>query len=484
MGKLSLPVELFTVFIFCAAAAIESPAQTFTNLVVFNLSDGANNQYGSMVQGANGNLYGTTTYGGIQGCPPPYGCGTVFAMTPAGSLKTLWDFETDGSGALPVAGLVQARGGNFYGTTLDGGANSCGSIYKMTPEGALTTLYNFGCYSSVAPQSALMQGVNGDLYGTTGGGGTVGVGGTIFKITPSGSFTLLYSFCSQSNCPDAAGDFDGLVLGPDGNFYGTTGSTVFKIAPTGDFTTLYSFCSQPDCADGSNPLSVLALGTDGDFYGTTANGGANGNYGTVYKITPQGKLTTLHSFDGTDGSQPSGTLFYASDGNFYGTTQFGGANTDGGQNPAGTVFKITPEGRLTTLYNFCSEEYCTDGESPEAGVIQDTNGNLYGTTMLGGYIGCATYNYGCGTVFMVSARLPEFIEPQPTFGKESEEIEILGTNLTEAKSVLFNGTAAAFKVISASEIAAQVPAGATTGKIAVTTATRALSSILPFKVIP
>jgi len=218
---------------------------------------------------------------------------------------------------------------------------------------------------------------------------------------PAQTFTTLYSFCSQTNCTDGFVPVAGLIQGTDGKFYGTTEyggasnacwsgnhavgcGTVFEITPNGALTT-YSF----NGADGAYPYAGLAEGTDGNFYGTTSFGGANGHFGTVFKITASGMLTTLHSFDGTDGEAPAAGPVQATslDGNFYGTT------TSGGAYGAGTLFKITPGGTLTTLYSFDGK----DGEWPYAGLVQATDGNFYGTTAFGGAD-------GGGTVFKITPR--------------------------------------------------------------------------------
>ena len=274
-------------------------------------------------------------------------------------------------GALPVAGLVQASDGNFYGTTTLGGSSGdcsypdvggCGTVFKLTPSGTLTTLYSFcsqpNCADGGWPDGGLVQATDGNFYGTTSRGGVssncpgpyVSGCGTVFKITPSGTLTTVYSF----NYTDGSEPWAGLVQGTDGSFYGTTEwggtyghGTVFKITPDGTLTTLHSF----NYADGSSPLGALVQATDGNFYGTTEEGGAAGP-GTVFRITPSGALTTLRSFDGSDGEYPNG-LVQASDGNFYGTTGGGGANCS--PYGCGTVFKITLSGTLTTLYSFCAK---------------------------------------------------------------------------------------------------------------------------------
>ena len=328
-----------------------------------------------------------------------------------------------GDGGLPYAGLIQGIDGNFYGTTEEGGA--AGTVFQLTPSGTLTTLHWFtGGADGGWPYAGLIQGIDGNFYGTTWGGGSgTYPGGTVFKITPSGTLTTLYSFCSagefsRGNCLDGAWPVAGLIQGIDGNFYGTTkgggandDGTVFQLTPSGGLTTLYSFCSQSNCTDGALPYAGLIQGIDGNFYGTTIEGGPNIIAGTVFKLTPSGTLTTLHSFCSQssggapcpDGAEPAAGLIQGIDGSFYGTTYWGGANYGPGLPSlgAGTVFKITPSGTLTTLYSFCSEggTACTDGEDPSAGLIQGSDGNFYGTTYAGGA-------NDWGTVFEVGASLP------------------------------------------------------------------------------
>ncbi len=341
--------------------------------------------------------------------------------------------------------MVQATHGNLYGTTEYGGANFSGNVFKITPSGTLTTLYSFcslsGCADGANPYAGLVQATDGNFYGTTEYGGGPNFSGTVFRITPSGKLTTLYSFCSQSGCPDGEYPTAALVQATDGNFYGTTYGgganlhygTVFKITPSGTLTTLYSFCSQSGCGDGEVPGSALVQATDGNFYGTTVFGGANGE-GTVFKITPSGTLTTLYSFlafSMTDGFNPNGVV-QATDGNFYGTTLSGGSISPacavGGDFGCGTVFKITPSGTLTTLHSFCSQSGCADGSGPEAtpGLIQDTNGSFYGTTGYGGDLSCVSPFAGCGTVFRLSVGLGPFVETQTSSGKVGEAVKILG----------------------------------------------------------
>jgi uncharacterized repeat protein (TIGR03803 family) len=386
--------------------------------------------HASLIQGDDGNFYGTTFEGGANDG------GTVFKLTPSGTLTTLYSFcsVVSGTGACldgesPLGSLIQGDDGNFYGTTSGGGANDYyGTVFKLTPDGTLTTLYSFCslvsdtgvCLDGDAPQFGLIQGSDGNFYGTTGGGGSGGhessEDGTVFKITPAGALTTLYSFCSvldsTGNCSDGEYPRGGVILGDDGNLYGTTywsgahgRGMVFKLTPDGTLTTLYSFCngydeSRNSCTDGQWPVGGVIQGSDGNFYGTTYWGGAD-NVGTVFKLTPSGTLVTLHSFGRRpgDGLYPEAGLIQGTDGNFYGTTYAGGAKPNQVNAGPGTVFKIAPSGKLTTLYNFCRKGQpafgnCISGENPEAVLIQGSHGDFYGTTVSGGA-------NGLGTVFEV-----------------------------------------------------------------------------------
>jgi uncharacterized repeat protein (TIGR03803 family) len=489
MGNLNWGRRAYGVLLLCVATAIASPAQTFKTLHSFDGTDGSYPHAG-LVQATNGSLYGTTddTPKAEPGVLPS---GTVFDITPSGALTTLHGFCLQSGcpdGSLPFAGLVQATDGNFYGTTWNAGPNGYGTVFKISPSGTLTTLHGFDGTDGNGPTARLVQATDGNFYGTTSQGGANNLG-TVFRITPSGNLTTLHSFDGNT---DGSSPYGGLVQATDGNLYGTTSfygahgyGTVFKISTSGTLTTLYSFCSQSGCTDGESPYGGLVQATDGNFYGKTSGGGANVYYGTVFKITPSGTLTTLYSFCSksgcTDGSEyqnqyaDGGGLVQATDGNFYGTTLSGGANVY-----YGTVFKITPSGALTTLYSFCSQNGvvgCTDGASPYAGLVQATDGNFYGTTSGGGA-------NSDGTIFSLSVGLGRFVETLPTSGKVGAAVKILGTNLTGATSVSFNGTAATFKVVSSSEITTTVPVGATSGFVKVTTPGKTLKSNMAFRVRP
>jgi len=461
-----------------SAAQIDSGSDLGTSFTTLRSFDGTDGRlsFAGLVQATNGNLYGTTYYGGTKDS------GNVFEITPRGTLTTLYSLCsksgcTDGEYTYAVP--IQGTDGNFYGTTYLGGSKELGTVFKVTPSGTQTTLHTFAGPDGSEPLAGLVQGTNGSFYGTTNMGGAQGYG-VIFKITPSGAFTTLHSFCSQSGCTDGENPYAALVQGIDGNLYGTTlggGSskgfgTVFKITPSGTLTTLHRFCTQSSCPDGKFPQTGLVQASNGNFYGTTISGGASGG-GTIFEITPTGKLTTLYNVCSQSGC-PDGNYLYAgliqaTDGNLYGIMDVGGAHG------TGTIFKITLTGTLTTLYNFCSQSGCPDGQYPSGALVQATDGNLYGTTADGGA-------NGDGTVFRLSIGLGPFVETEPTAAKVGATVKILGTNLTGATSVTFNGKAATFTVASSSEITTTVPAGATTGEVQVATPTGTLLSNVSFRV--
>ena len=471
-------------FALCILTAMASPAQNFKVLADFNNSTGAHPVGESLVQGPDGNFYGTANYSGHNSS-----AGTVFRLEPSGPLAAIYTFCSNGcsTGAHSISGLVLNTDGNFHGSTTAGGLHQQGTIFKITPSGTLTTIYNFcaltNCVDGREASGAMVRATNGNFYGTTLNGGGHGDSGAAFEITPTGTFTKIYGFCALSNCLDGSYPH-GLIQGNDGNFYGTTefggaqnGGTVFKLSPGGTLTTLYSFWSPKagaQCPEGSGPSAPLVQANDGNFYGTTTGGGANMAGGTVFKITASGTLSTLHSFcsqtNCADGSAPY-ALIQATDGKLYGVTGGGGSGN------SGSIFQITLQGALATLYKFCSQTNCADGEMPNNGLLQATDGNFYGTTYIGG-------TSSDGVAFRLSTGLSPFVRTLPISGKIGSVITILGTDLTSPSSVSFKGTAAAFTVVSSSEIRATVPAGATSGLVKVTTPSRTLSSAVVFRVLP
>jgi uncharacterized repeat protein (TIGR03803 family) len=484
MTTLSTLKTACVILLVGAATIITAPAQIFTSLASFSGNDGEGPLYMSLVQGVDGNLYGTTAYGGGGGyyeCVyDEPGCGTVFRITPGGALTKVYSFcsQSDcADGEIPYAGVVQATDGNLYGTTL-------GTVFKMSLKGALTTLYTFcglpGCPGGGLPYAGLIQATDGNFYGTTNLGGTYGYG-TVFKITTGGVFTTLHSF----NRTDGANPVAGLIQGTDGSIYGATPvggnsscnappvngcGTIFKIAPNGSFTTLHNF----EGNDGDAPYGGLLEASDGALYGTTYQGGSEG-FGTVFRITLSGKLTTIHNFI-DDGYEPSGTLIQATDGNLYGTTQQEGSICP--NQGLGTIFRITPEGAFTTLHTFDG----SDGSSPYGGLTQGTNGQLYGSTNVGGEFTCNAF--GCGTIFSLDMGLGPFVSLLRNPAKIGQMFGILGQGFTGSTNVSLNGTPATFTVKSDTLITAIVPAGATTGYVTVTTPSGTLTSNVPFRVIP
>jgi uncharacterized repeat protein (TIGR03803 family) len=402
------------IFFLFSAGSTFAPAQSFTSLLSFDGADGAFPQ-GSLTRGPDGKLYGTTPYAGL------YGGGTVFEITPNGELTTLYNFCSErncADGAEPYGGLVRTGTGNFYGVTSGQGFGTFGTVFEITPQGELTTLYRFcsqpNCTDGATPYAELAQGSDGNFYGTTNAGGAYNAG-TIFEITPKGKLTTLHSFCSEMNCADGEAPLlNGLVQGRDGNFYGTT--------PTGGASaagTVFEITPKGQLATLYNFCSQPNC-TDGATPCAGLVRGSDGNFygttysggtynrGTIFEITATGKLIGLHSFGDADGGAPYAGLVQAINGDLYGTTFAGGASGYGG-----TVFEITPKGQLTTLYSFCAQSNCIDGLGPVAGLTEDATGNFYGTTYAGGVNGtseCGLYGeYGCGTLFRLAV--------EPTLGK-------------------------------------------------------------------
>ncbi len=355
-------------------------AGTLTTLVEFTgsgaLSTGSQ-PYAPLVQGSDGTFYGTTHSGGTFGSE---GIGTVFKMTPGGVLTTLVEFGGANKGRFPNAALVEGSDGNLYGTTEFGGAAERGTVFKMTTAGVLTTLVEFTAAGPRQPYAGLVEGSDGNFYGTTYYHGANQFG-AVFKMTAEGLLTTLLQFTGNAAPYKGSGPYGALVEGSDGHFYGTTIAgganglgTAFKMTPAGVLTTLVEFTGNGAANKGSNPYAGLVQGSDGHFYGTTDQGGANDS-GTVFKMSSAGVLTTLVEFGGANkGQGPYASLVEGSDGHFYGTTRFGGANN------AGTVFKMTPAGVLTTVWEFLS---FSEGGLPMAGLIAAADGNLYGTTVGG-----------------------------------------------------------------------------------------------------
>jgi uncharacterized repeat protein (TIGR03803 family) len=368
------------------------------------------------------------------------GCGLLWApFVSVGHADTrngyslLYSFYANGM--FPEGGLISDESGDLYGTTFSGGDHGLGTVFKIAPDGTETVLYSFcpspPCTNGMSPDSSLTMDSAGNFYGTTymGGGGSCEEGcGVVFKLAPDGSEIALYSFCSEKNCADGAVPSGNLIFDSQGNIYGTaafggntgctdvSGSgcgTVFKLSPPqhGETqwteTTLYAFCPHyPTCGDGSNPGGGLVADKNGNFYGTTGSGGTELG-GTVFKVTPRGKETVVYKFCSrgahcSDGDLPSSGLVMDHSGSLYGET-FAGGSTSNGDACCGVVFKLDPENSaLTVLYAFCALADCTDGKEPSGGLIMDEEGNIYGSTGEGGVLGDCSQDYACGTIFKLT----------------------------------------------------------------------------------
>ena len=478
------------VILLCAASIVAPAATTFKALVSFDGTNGSDPTNVALVQGPDGELYGTTQFGGVNNGNN----GTVFKINSAGTLTTLWSFcKVAGcpDGSRPMSGLTVVPGGDLYGTTYYGGAHGAGTIFKITPAGALTTVHSFcnlfGCADGLNPDAQLLLAADGNLYGTTVLGGTGGCGGChgggiAFKISLSGTFTKIHDFCTGT-CTDASNPSNPLIQASDGNFYGEIsgrygyyGGNVFRMTPAGKVTVLYAFCQLTGCADGAFPGGGLVQGANGNLYGTTASGGKY-NDGEFFEIPLAGSTpTVLHSFDyttpGNLGSTTNSGVILGDDGNFY------GVSVQGGTGPCtfacGTVFKLTPTGVLTTLHSL---DGAPDGNGPW-GLAQDTDGPFYGTTSAGGSVSNA------GTVYTLSNGLGAFVRLVTTNGKVGTTVDILGQGFTGATGVTFDGVKATFSNVSDTFMTAVVPTGALTGTVTVTTFTNTYKSNNIFKVTP
>jgi len=460
--------SLWLIVGFCLLTGIALEGQTFNTLYSFSGQDGAN-PYAGLVQGRDGNFYGTTIGGGAQGS------GNFFRVTPDGNLTPLYDFCSQAQctdGQFPNTSLLQGADGNFYGTTQSGGANNgFGTVFKITPYGKLTILHSFNGVDGASPYGSMVLAVNGDFYGTSNQGGPHGAG-TVFRISPNGNFINLYNFCSQNGCSDGGNPIGPLIQATDGSIYGTahTGrnsackqgcGTVFKITAAGALTTVHTF----DGTDGEYPSGGVVQSAPATFAGTTSAGGPN-HWGTIFRLTSSGKMTVLHNFNGDDGSNSNG-LCLGSDGNFYGTTSTGGSSKT-----YGNIFEVTANGVFSVLHQFEGP----DGKNPDAGLIQGTNGTLFGTTYFGG-------TDDDGTLFTLSLGLRPFVQIHPAGGKVGANVEILGSDLRGVTSVTFNGTAAKFTIVSRTLITTTVPAGATTGSVRVSNGQQSLSTTVPFVIV-
>ena len=412
---------------FTVSAVGDQPLAYFWQMNGTNLADGGNLsgsatstltiRSATVLNSGNYSVLVTNSFGSVTSAVVVL---NLMDVTSSGvALETLYSFTRNSFGCLPFGGLIQAKNGSFYGTASAGGSQGVGTVFQMDTNGVVKLVYAFpngtsGNYppNGSLPVAALVQGTNGLLYGTASYGGSTG-DGTVFRVTTNGTGTVAWSLNSTNS---GSVPYGGLVQGLDGNFYGTTFEggaygtsseltygTVFKATASGSLTAIHSF----NYEEGVNPSSTLVQGADGNFYGTAQNGGTNGGWGSIFKITPAGILTPLFSFANTNGAVPFAGLAQDSDGAFYGTTAAGGSSATAsavpifswpgeppfsGADGAGTVFKLAADGTFTSLYSFTGGK---DGGNCYGGLLLASDGNLYGTTENGGV-------YGLGTVFRIS----------------------------------------------------------------------------------
>jgi len=459
--------KVFGVFLLFTCGILNvASAQVVSYETFFVGTNGEEPELPALAQDIDGSLNGTAPLGGA------YGEGVTFKWKQKlNQIDAINSFDVT-NGDRPVAGVILASDGTFYGASYHGGANSfLGLIFRVTRDGSLHTVNDFETTTGVNPTS-LMQGIGGRFYGTTDNVSGQAYSGTVFAMSPAGVIKTLHQFDgSDGALPEAR-----LIQDSNGTLYGSTYiagnfdacdngcGTIFKLTADGTFTTLHVF----DGDDGNRPNTALVQASDGNFYGTTEFGGTYGN-GTLFRITADGKFETLYSFCGMscgDGKRPN-SLIQGTDGNLYGTTQFGGTGE------WGTLFESSLDGTLSTLYSFTEN---TPGLVP-FGLTQSTDGKFYGVINGGG-------RSGWGGIFQLDMGLQPFVTFVLKYGSPGQTGKILGQGFTGATDVSVNGTPATFTVVSDTYIKATIPQGATSGYVSVTTPSGVLTSNVPFTVIP
>jgi uncharacterized repeat protein (TIGR03803 family) len=355
-------------------------AQTFDVLYNFTGSSDGGNPYAAVLRDTSGNLYSTAANGGSSGK------GVVFKLNTSGTETVLYSFTGGNDGGEPLAGLIRDSAGNFYGTTFSGGSSGDGVVFKLSKSGSESVLHSFagGSSDGAHPWGGLIQDSKGNFYGTTSGGGASNWG-TVFKLSKDGTETVLHTF--------AGGESDGefpmytsLVMDGKGNLYGITEQggpdnrgLVYKLSPSGKFTLLHGFLG--GTTDGCFPYGTPAMDAKGNLYGTTYKCGS-ASEGMVWKVSKKGAETVLHNFAGgsSDGAYPYAGVIMDAKGNFYGDTAYGGSSGDG------AVYKLNKKGKLILLHSFAG----SDGQLPIATLVRDAKGNFYSTAFEGGRDGYGT----------------------------------------------------------------------------------------------
>jgi len=433
-----------------------STAQTVSVVHSFDSSNASQFPAGTPAQGRDGKLYGTAV---------GQTSGSVFRLTASGQFDQL--FALSGTNGLnPSSGVTLASDGNFYGTTPFGGSAGQGVLFKVTPSGTYTVLHEFaGGADGGNAEGPPIQASDGNLYGTTHG---LPGASTVYKYTPSRTYSVIATFSGTQGLALVGP----LLQGSDGNLYGTASQggahsfgTIFKMTRAGTVLGSYSFTGG---RDGANPTGGLIQANDGNFYGM-AGGGGQYSFGTIFKVTPKVAVSTLYSFQGGpgDGGFPDLGLTQGTDANLYGTT------ISGGENGFGTLFQISTSGTYKLLYSF----QAATGEVAATALLQHTNGTFYGTAAQGGA-------NNDGTVFSLDMGLGPFITFVRAIGRVGQPVQILGQGLTGTTSVTFNGIpATSFSIVRDTYMTAVVPTGATTGPVMVTTPIGTLTSNRNFRVI-
>ncbi len=370
---------LILIVVLGLAATTQVHAQSLKTLYNFGGGPDGGDPYASLIRDSAGNLYSTVDYGGTSYA------GAVFKVDPKGNESVLHSFSGGADGAYPFSALVRDSSGNLYGTTSQGGSANAGVVFKVDPSGKETVLHNFtGGADGVIPIGGLLRDTAGNFYGTTSQGGTANFG-VIFKVSPKGKETIVHTFTGGAK-DGKYPSYTSLLPGADGYFYGVTQEggiadygVVYKLSPSGKLTVLHSFAG--GTADGCDVLGTPFMDANGTLYGTTSSCGPGG-YGTVWKVNKYRKETVLHGFAGgtADGQYPLAGVIVDANGNIYGNTE------TGGESNLGTVYKISKAGKFSLLHSFAGP----DGKYPYGSFVMNSNGALFGTTQNGGSIGYGT----------------------------------------------------------------------------------------------
>jgi uncharacterized repeat protein (TIGR03803 family) len=449
-----------TIVSLCILFPAISSSQSVRTIYTFDGTVGSDPNSTSLTEGRDGQLYGVTVGGGGNNL------GIAFKITPSGHITELHSFSGS-DGSYPRGGLTLGVDGNFYGTTQQGGTGmgTAGVVFKMTPSGSITVLHNFNNDGKDAsfPTSPPILASDGNFYGTTSYGGTGAA--TVYKLTPSGILTIIFNcvegWCDEMYFSPTQGSNGNLYIAAVG-YFGINCGSLLEVTTTGILVNTYIY----DCgASGGNPGGSLTQGSDGNLYGTTIHGGANSG-GVLYRLGTTFSYEITHNFgqNTADGNAPEGSVVQATNGKFYGTTDGGGSLNDG------------------TIYGYSGATYGTlfAWNSPVhdgAGLTQHTNGFLYGVTSAGG-------PESLGTIYSVNLGLHSFITFVKPTGKAGQTAQILGQGLTGTTSVTFDGLpATSFSVLTDTFMTAVVPSGATTGKVLVATPTGPLTSNVKFRII-